>query len=113
MVIAAANPVFAGFTWADLGPGMPGMVVDMAITWAVGAVCAVATGALSGLLNRAAGGSVLSRMGQGIASNFQGPWANSIFTEGAPNFFHGTGNSSWIRSARSSRPPRTFLPATF
>ncbi len=86
-VIAAANPVFAGFTWADLARGLVGMVVDMAITWMVGAVCAVATGALSGLLNRAAGGSVLSRMGQGIASNFAGPWSNSIFAEGAPNFF--------------------------
>ncbi len=91
MAITAANPVFAGFTWADFGRGMIGMLVDAAITWAVGAVCAVATGALSGLLNRAGGSSVLSRMGQGIASNFKGPWSNSIFTAGAPGFFARTG----------------------
>jgi hypothetical protein len=92
LAVTAANPVFAGFTWADFGRGLAGMVIDAAITWAVGAVCAVATGALGGLLNRAGGGSVFGRMAEGIGQNFRGPWASSIFTSEAPGFFARSGS---------------------
>ncbi len=91
VVIAAANTVFAGLTWADVGRGFVGMVIDSALTWFVGAACAVVTGAMSGLLSRAAGSSLMSGMLDGMAANFKGPWASSIFTEEAPNLFSRNG----------------------
>lgn len=118
LVIAAANTVFAGLTWADVARGFIGMVIDSALTWAVGGICAVATGAMSGLLSRAAGSSLMSSMLDGIVNNCKGPWASSIFTEEAPNFFRRSGqlfidSIKSFTQAASNVPQRDLVTAAY
>jgi hypothetical protein len=62
--------VYAGFSWSDVLRGFLHMLADMALTWAVGAVAAVLSGAIQGLLSSLGKGGVMRAMGQAIASNF-------------------------------------------
>jgi hypothetical protein len=62
--------VKAGFSFADFCRGLVQMVVDMALTWAVGAVCAVVTGAISGLIASGGRSGVMAAMRSAIGSNF-------------------------------------------
>ncbi|HVY38061.1 MAG TPA: hypothetical protein VHM31_09000 [Polyangia bacterium] len=47
--VASLNTVYAGFSLADFIAGFVAMVVDIAITWVVGEIADVITGALGGL----------------------------------------------------------------
>jgi len=86
ITVTAANTVRAGFTWADFFRGLIHMVVDAAITWAIG------------MAFSKAGGAFASRMGYGSLPG-------SFFGKNAPGFFAKHGRL-FVDSARA------FLQAT-
>ena len=83
--------VKAGFTMADFWRGLVQMAVDMALTWLVGAACAVLTAGLSGLLGKVLGkGSFLGGTWSALKGNFRlagvGRSAAALMNDGAGYF---------------------------
>ena len=76
--------VYAGFSLADFFRGLIQMIVDILISLAVGAICAVLSGAVKGLISRVAGSSAWGALGKGILGSFKRPQsAAALMNDGA------------------------------
>jgi hypothetical protein len=86
--------VTAGFSLMDFVRGLIQMGVDLLISWAVGAICAVLTGAIKGLISGLTKGGVFAAIGSAIKGNFDFGFttqagltsAKGLFNDGAGYF---------------------------
>jgi hypothetical protein len=92
MALTVNYNVTAGFGLMDFVRGLTQMGLDMAITWAVSALCASLTGAVKGIWARAADRSIWAAMWKGVKGSFSFASdkgltsAKDLFTDGAGYF---------------------------